>query len=153
MYDHKKTIDVLSEKSKIWPILFDLLNKNIQNTDLVSAFKVSYNLHNLNKSEYSYFLFTVTDGLFSLSEAQRIIKIVEFWMAKWIYIFGISIWISPFGIEKTISYYNIFSKPRQNITRNISKCLSPTPINNSKRRNITIKNIIKNFYKNTFFNW
>ena len=78
MYDHKKTIDVLSEKSKIWPILFDLLNKNIQNTDLVSAFKVSYNLHNLNKSEYSYFLFTVTDGLFSLSEAQRIIKIVEF---------------------------------------------------------------------------
>lgn len=29
----KNALDILSEKSQLWPILFDLLNKNIKNTD------------------------------------------------------------------------------------------------------------------------
>ena len=38
----KNTLDALSEKSQIWPIVFDLLNKNIKNTDLASAIKAAY---------------------------------------------------------------------------------------------------------------
>lgn len=61
----KNALDALFEKSKIWPIVFDLLNKNIKNNDLASAIKAAYNLHNSRKSEYPDFLFAVTDGLFS----------------------------------------------------------------------------------------
>ena len=58
----------------IWPILFDLLNKNVINTNLASAIKVAYNLHNSRKTKHPDFLFVVTDGIFSSSETQRIIK-------------------------------------------------------------------------------
>jgi len=64
----KNTLDILSEKSQIWPILFDLLNKKIKNIDLASAIITAYNLHNLRKAEHPIFLFVVTDGLFSLSQ-------------------------------------------------------------------------------------
>ena len=53
----KNTLDALSEKSQIWPIVFDLINKNIKNNDLASAIKAAYNLHNSRKSEYPDFLF------------------------------------------------------------------------------------------------
>ena len=47
---------ILSEKSPIWPIIFDLLNKNVTNTDLASAIKATYNLHNSRKTEHPDFL-------------------------------------------------------------------------------------------------
>ena len=70
----KNSLDILSEKSPIWPILFDLLNKNVINTNLASAIKAAYNHHNSRKTEHPDFLFVVTDGIFSSSETQRIIK-------------------------------------------------------------------------------
>ena len=96
----KNTLDALSEKSQIWPILLDLLNKNIKNTDLASAIRAAYNLHNSRKSEYPDFLFVLTDGLFSSSEVQRIVKNVNFCMMKGLNVFGVRVGISPFGIEK-----------------------------------------------------
>ena len=83
----KNSLDILSEKSHIWPILFDMLNKNVKNTDLSSAIRAAYNLHNLRKSEHPDFLFVITDGLFSLSETKRIIKNVLFCMNKGINVF------------------------------------------------------------------
>ena len=96
----KNYLDILSEKAQIWPILFGLLNRKIKNTDLASAIKTGYNLHNLRKADHPDFLFVVTDGLFSLSETKRIINNVIFCMKKGLNVFGIGVGISPFGIEK-----------------------------------------------------
>jgi len=96
----KKSIDILSEESQIWPILFDLLNRKMKNTDLASAIKTAYNLHNLRKTNHPNFLFIITDGLFSLSETKRIINNVIYCMKKGLNVFGIGVGISPFGIEK-----------------------------------------------------
>ncbi len=46
----KNTLDILSENSKIWPILFELLFNNCENTDLASAIRAAYNLHNSRKT-------------------------------------------------------------------------------------------------------
>ena len=96
----KSTLDILSEKSQIWPIVFDLLNKNNKNTDIASSIKAAYNLHNSRKIEHPDFLFLITDGFFSTSETQRIVKNVNFCMMKGLNVFGIGLGISPFGIEK-----------------------------------------------------
>lgn len=93
-------MDVLSEKSQIWPILFDLLNRIIRNIDLASAIRIAYNLHNLRTLEHPDFLFVITDGLFSLSERKKIINNVIFCMRKGLNVFGIGVGISPYGIEK-----------------------------------------------------
>ena len=41
----KSTLDILDENSKLWPILFDMFNKDIKVTDLVSAIRAIYNLN------------------------------------------------------------------------------------------------------------
>ena len=41
----KNTLDILDENSKLWPILFDMINKDIKVTDLASAIRASYNLN------------------------------------------------------------------------------------------------------------
>ena len=125
----KNTLDALSEKSQIWPILFDLLNKNIKNTDLASAIKAAYNLHNSRKSEHPDFLFVVTDGLFSLSETQRIIKNVNFCMMKGLNIFGIGVGISPFGIEKLFPSI-IYSLNPDKLIQGIASCFSGASLTN-----------------------
>jgi len=48
----KNTLDILSEKSKLWPILFELLFNNSENTDLASAIRAAYNLHNSRKTDH-----------------------------------------------------------------------------------------------------
>lgn len=74
IFSEKNSLDILSEKSPIWPILFDLLNKNVTNTDLASAIKATYNLHNSRKTEHPDFLFVITDEIFTSSETQRSLK-------------------------------------------------------------------------------
>ena len=61
----KNTLEILSEKSKIWPILFELLFNNSENTFLASAIRAAYNLHNSIKTDHPDYLFIVTNGLFS----------------------------------------------------------------------------------------
>ena len=41
----KNTLDILDENSKLWPILFDMINKDIKATDLASAIRAAYNLN------------------------------------------------------------------------------------------------------------
>ena len=126
----KNSLDILSEKSQIWPIIFELLNKNDKNIDLASAIKAAYNLHNSRKSEHPDFLFVITDGLFSLSETQRIIKNVLFCMAKGLNIFGIGVGISPIGIEKLFPSI-IYSLNPNKLIQGIASCFSGASLNNS----------------------
>ena len=46
----KNTLDILDENSKLLPILFDMINKDIKATDLASAIRAAYNLNILRKS-------------------------------------------------------------------------------------------------------
>ena len=127
----KNSLDILSDKSQLWPILFDLLNnKNDKNVDLASAIKAAYNLHNSRKSEHPDFLFVVTDGLFSLSETKRIIKNVLFCMTKGLNVFGIGVGISPFGIEKLFPSV-IYSLNPDKLIQGIASCFSGASLNNS----------------------
>ena len=132
----KNSIDILSEKSQIWPILLDLLNKNIKNTDLASAIKAAYNLHNSRKSDHPDFLFVLTDGLFSLSETQRIIKNVVFCMSKGLNVFGIGVGIAPFGIEKLFPSI-ISSLNPDKLIQGIASCFSGGPNNSTMKMNVS----------------
>lgn len=131
----KNTIDVLSEKSQIWPTLFNLLNKNVKNTDLASAIRAAYNLHNSRKSEHPDFLFVVTDGLFSSSEIQRIVKNVNFCMMKGLIVFGIGVGISPFGIEKLFPSI-IYSLNPDKLIQGIASCFSGGALSNASMKMI-----------------
>jgi len=107
-----------------------LLNKNIKNTDLASAIKAAYNLHNSRKSEHPDFLFVVTDGLFSSSsEVQRIVKNVYFCMMKLLNIFGIGVGISPFGIEQLFPSV-IYSLNPDKLIQGIASCFSGASLTN-----------------------
>ena len=102
-------VDILSEKSQIWLFLFDLLYNNIKNTDWALVIRVVYNLHNARKFLLPDFLFVITSVLFSKSEINRIVENVNFYLVKWINIFGIGVGVSPFGIEQwldpILNYY------------------------------------------------
>ena len=130
----QNSIDILSDKSQIWPILFDLLNyKNYNNVDLASAIRVAYNLHISRKSEHPDFLFVVTDGLFSLSETDRIIKNVLFCIAKGLNVFGIGVGLSPYGIEKLFPSV-IYSLNPDKLIQGIASCFSGTSLNNTSMK-------------------
>ena len=142
----KNTLDILSEKSYIWPILFDLLNKNIKHTDLASAIRAAYNLHNFRKLEHPDFLFIITDGLFSSSEIKRIVKNVNFCVNKGINVFGIGVGVSPFGIEKLFPNI-IYSHNPDKLIQGIATCFSGISNNNLNMK--TIKSEFKiNFDNN-----
>ena len=132
----KNSLDILSEKSQIWPIVFDLLNKNVKNTDLASAIKSAYNLHNSRKTEHPDFLFIITDGLFSLSETQRIVKNVVFCMTKGLNVFGIGVGISPFGIEKLFPSI-IYSLNPDKLIQGIASCFSGGANNSTMKMNVS----------------
>ena len=129
----KNSLDILSEKSPIWPILFDQLNKNIKNTDLASAIKAAYNLHNLRKTEHPDFLFVITDGLYSSSEIKRIIKNVIFCVNKGLNVFGIGVGFAPFGIENLFPNV-VYSLNPDKLIQGIASCFSGTYSNNSKMK-------------------
>ena len=119
----KNTLDILSEKSKIWPILFDLLFNNRENTDLASAIRAAYNLHNSRKTDHPDYLFIVTDGLFALSETQRIINNVSFCMTKGINVIGIGVGIYPCGIKNLFPNV-IYSKNPYKLIQGIASSFS-----------------------------
>jgi len=136
---YKNTLDVLSEKSQLWPILFNLLNKKVKNTDLASAIKASYNLSNSINSDYKDFVFVITDGLFPISETQRIVKNVNFCMMKGLNVFGIGVGISPFGIEKLFPNI-IYSINPDKLIQGIASCLLDI-----SSKNTSMKTIIPSF--------
>jgi hypothetical protein len=119
----KNTLDILDENSKLWPILFDMINKDIKVTDLASAIRAAYNLNILRKSEHPNFIFVITDGLFSLSEKSRIVENINYCILKEINIIGIGVGISPFGIEKLFPNI-VFSMNPDKLIQGISLCLS-----------------------------
>ena len=133
----KNTLDILSEKSKIWPILFELLFNYSENTDLASAIRAAYNLHNSRKTDHPDYLFIVTDGLFSVSEIKRIINNVYFCMTKGINVIGIGVGIYPCGIKNLFPSI-IYSKNPYKLIQGIASCFSGVISGKMERINLNL---------------
>jgi hypothetical protein len=119
----KNSLEIFDENSKLWPILFDMVNKDIKSTDLALAIRAVYNPNILRKSQHPNFIFVITDGLFSLSEKRRIVENINYCILKEINIIGIGVGISPFGIEKLFPNI-VFSMNPDKLIQGISLCLS-----------------------------
>ena len=95
----KSANEILSEKSSFWAVLFSCLEGEIS-SDLASAIKAAYNLNRARRSDYTNYIFVLTDGLYSSSERDKIIGVVNSCYSKNINLFGIGVGIYPIGIEK-----------------------------------------------------
>ena len=121
----KNTIDVLSEKSQIWPILFNIFNQDIAKANLTSAIRAAYNLHNLRKNETKSpeYLFILTDGFFSLNERKRIVENINFCIKEEINVLGIGVGIAPIGIENLFPN-TIYSVNPDSLIQSIVSCFT-----------------------------
>ena len=84
----------------------------------------------------SHFLFVITDGIFSLSEIQRINKNVVYCMDNGMIVFGIGVGISPFGIEKLFPNI-VYSLNPDKLLKGISLCLSGESSNSKMKMNFS----------------
>ena len=98
----KSANEILSERSPFWGSFCSCF-EGVSSSDLASAIKAAYNLIRARRKEYTNYIFVLTAGLYSLSERDRIIEVVNSCNSKNINLFGIGVGIAPFGIEKLFS--------------------------------------------------
>ena len=98
----KSANEILSEKSPFWAVLFSYLEGE-PSTDLASAIKAAYNLNRARRTDYTNYLFVLTDGMYSPSQREKIIGVANSCYSKNINLFGIGVGIYPIGIEKLFS--------------------------------------------------
>ena len=156
----KSSNEILNEKSAFWPVFFSCL-KPVQSSDLASAIKSAYNLNRARRSDYTNYIFVLTDGLYNISERNRIIGVVNNCFIKNINVFGIGVGICPIGIEKLFPQI-VYSMNPYNLLEGISYCFgdvskfkdykmeSFVEIMNIDNINAEIKNVI-NVIKNPKF--
>ena len=114
----KSANEILSERSPFWGS-FCACFEGVSSSDLASAIKATYNLIRARRKEYTSYMFVLTDGLYSLSERDRIIEVVNSCYSKNINLFGIGVGISPFGIEKLFPQV-IYAQNPYNLIEGIS---------------------------------
>ena len=114
----KSSNEILNEKSPFWPVFFSCL-KPVQTSDLASAIKSAYNLNRSRRADYTNYIFVLTDGLYNISERNRIIGVVNNCFLKNINIFGIGVGICPIGIEKLFPQI-VYSMNPYNLLEGIS---------------------------------
>ena len=95
----KSVNEILSENSGFFGVLLSCLQGE-ESSDLVSAIKAVYNLNLARKSDYTSYLFVLTDGLYSFSERDIIIGAINSCTSKNINVFGIGVGMYPYGIGK-----------------------------------------------------
>ena len=98
----KSANEILSEKSSFWAVLFSCLEGE-PSTDLASAIKAAYNLNRARRTDYTNYIFVLTDGMYSPSQREKIIGVANSCYSKNINLFGIGVGIYPIGIEKLFS--------------------------------------------------
>lgn len=90
--------EVLSEKSPFWSVLFSCLEGE-SSSDLASGIKAAYNLNRARRTDYTNYIFILTDGLYSSSQRERIIGVVNSCYSKNINLFGIGVGIYPIALK------------------------------------------------------
>ena len=147
----RATNEILSERSNIWAPLFSFF-KPKRHGDLTSAIKAAYDLNSSRRTEHTNRIFVCTDGLYSKSERNSIIKVKlniskknvgeikdsdpvmydNFCMAKGVSVYGIGIGICAYGIEE-IFPQNIYALNPGNLIEAISKCFSDSSVNKNNK--------------------
>ena len=114
----KSSNEILSDKSPFWATLFSYMEGQ-SSSDLASAIKAAYDLNRARRSDYTNYLFVLTDGFYSISQRERIIGIVNNCYSKNINVFGIGVGIFPVGIDKLFSQV-IYSRNPYRLIEGIS---------------------------------
>ena len=114
----KSANEILSDKSSFWGVLFSCLEGETS-SDLASAIKAAYNLNRARRTDYTNYIFVLTDGLYSSSQRDKIIGVLNSCYSKNINLFGIGVGIYPIGIEKLFSQI-IYSQNTYKLIEGIS---------------------------------
>ncbi len=132
----KSANEILSEKSSFWAVLFSCLEGE-PSTDLASAIKAAYNLNRARRTDYTNYIFVLTDGMYAPSQREKIIGVANSCYAKNINLFGIGVGIYPIGIEKLFSQV-IYSQNPYKLIEGISLFFGDV----SKYKEIQMKSFI-----------
>ena len=98
------SVRAINPKSSLWESLFSILSRPCSKSDLASAIEASFDLKRMQSSEYTSYLFILTDGLYQENEHKRILRAVSNCVKSGMNVFGIGIGIYPVKIE------NLFPK-------------------------------------------
>ena len=94
------SVRALNSKSILWESLISLLAHPCSKSDLASAIEAAFDLKRMRTSEYTSYLFILTDGLYQENEHKRILRAVSNCVKSGLNVFGIGIGIYPILIEK-----------------------------------------------------
>ena len=106
------TLAALNEKSKLWEVLYQSLSNPINNADLLSALKASFDLKKIKNNNFPSFVFVLTDGLFEDEKQIQLKENINQFIDNNIQVIGIGLGIYPFGIN------NIFNQAIYDVNPN-----------------------------------
>ena len=99
------SVRAINSKSTLWESLLSILSHPCsKKSDLASAIEAAFDLKRMRSSEYTSYLFVLTDGLYQENEYKRILRAVSNCVKSGLNVFGIGIGIYPVRIE------NLFPK-------------------------------------------
>ena len=98
------SVRAINSKSTLWESLISILAHPCSKSDLASAIEVAFDLKRMRSSEYTSYLFVLTDGLYQENEYKRILRAISNCVKSGLNVFGIGIGIYPVRIE------NLFPK-------------------------------------------
>ena len=98
------SVRAINAKSIIWESLISILAHPCSKSDLASAIEAAFDLKRMRSSEYTSYLFILTDGLYQENEYKRILRAVSNCVKSGLNVFGIGIGTYPVRIE------NLFPK-------------------------------------------
>lgn len=95
----------LGEKSQLWPALIHYLNHQDKNSgsNLEAAIRTAIDLRRMRSSDYTAYLFVLTDGIYQAHRAEAIKKLVDACFYVGINTIGIGIGISATNITNLFS--------------------------------------------------
>ena len=93
------SVKAINPKSALWESLFSILAHPCPKSDLASAIEASFDLKRIQSTEYTSYLFILTDGLYQENEHKRILRAVSNCVKSGMNVFGIGIGIYPAKIE------------------------------------------------------
>ena len=99
------SVRAINSKSALWESLISILSHPCsKKSDLASAIEAAFDLKRMRSSEYTSYLFVLTDGLYQETEYRKILRAVSNCVKSGLNVFGIGIGIYPVRIE------NLFPK-------------------------------------------
>ena len=93
------TVKAINPKSVLWESLLSIISTPCPKSDLASAIEAAFDLKRMQSTQYTSYLFILTDGLYQESEKKRILRAVSNCVKSGMDVFGIGIGIYPIKIQ------------------------------------------------------